>query len=100
MAIIYKNNNKNKVKKIDMFWLDNRKTCIYYKTGSFDDYCVAINGRGYNSHAPTDKEYFEWIKTLSHTYGVEQVYNDFCQIYNIVGEITNKDDAIIFITRK
>lgn len=80
-----------------MFWLDNKKTCISYTKGAFDKYCVIINGRGFQMYAPTDKEYFQWIKALAHTYGVTQVYNDFCEIYDIVEQDLYRDKAMSLI---
>ena len=67
-----------------MFFLNNKDICIYFDKGNFDDYCVFINCPHHFRYAPTDKKYFQWILDLSNKYGVQQVWDDFNKIYNIV----------------
>lgn len=72
--------------------IDGGKTCIYFDEGVYDGYCVYINGRGHWQYAPTDDVYFEWIKGLAHRYGTQQVWGDFCCVYEIAGnEVCQKE---------
>ena len=81
-----------------LFFLDNGNTCIYFDRGAFDKYCVYINKcNGSFRHAPKDEEYFDWIRILAQRYGVWQVWNDFCCIYNIVDTGESEDDVFALI---
>lgn len=58
---------------------------IYFSEGGFDNYCVYINETPHTfRYAMKDKEYFKWILLLSKKYGIVQVWDDFCSIYDIV----------------
>ena len=57
---------------------------VYFSTGSIDAYCVYLNEPPLFRYAMKDEEYFKWILSLSKRYGVVQVWDDFCSIYDIV----------------
>lgn len=82
-----------------LFFIDNRQTCVYFDKGNFDKYCVYVNGRGRFRYAPTDDEYFNWILNLSKKYTVEQVWDDFCQVFNIVDTNENDNDVMNLIQK-
>lgn len=80
-----------------VFFIDNGHTCIYFDEGKFDKYCVYINGRGKFRYAPTDDVYFTWIKNLAYTYGVTQVWDDFCEVYDIVDTGENNREVFALV---
>lgn len=79
-----------------MFFYKNSQgndVSIYFSEGSFDNYCVYVNEvPSVFRHAMKDKEYFNWILLLSKQYGVNQVWDDFCDIYDNVS--MNPDDKV------
>ncbi len=60
-------------------FLDN--SFVYYGRGKFDDYCVFLKHENTIEKAPRDYEYFQYFIDLSHKYGSEKIYDDFCEIY-------------------
>ena len=79
------------------YYVDSQENevSIYFSEGSFDSYCVYVNEvPNMFRHAMKDSEYFKWILYLSRCYGVIQVWDDFCKIYDIVDMDSNaKPDA-------
>ena len=68
-------------------------TVLFFDEGQFDEYCVYQLNEGEKQFAPRDKNYFDFLKTLSDKYGAAYVYKDFVNIYNH----TNKeiDDGVL-----
>ncbi len=71
----------------------NNKIRIEFDAGKFDDWCVYLTKPGLARYAPTDIEYFTWLKTQSPEFGVAKIYNDFISFY----ELTTKeiDSAVL-----
>lgn len=64
---------------------------LEYDRGSFDAWCVYFtNAAGYRK-APRDTEYFAQLRDLADRYGVEKVYHDYVEIYNLTGTEINED---------
>jgi len=53
---------------------------VEYDKGTFDDWCVYL-ADGEKRYAPSDKEYFDRLKTLGDKHGREKIYHDFLNIY-------------------
>ena len=72
-----------------MFYFTEDDVSIYFGEGRFDKYCVYVNDKNRFRYAMTDDEYFEWILNLSKRYGVSQVWDDFCSVYDIISMDAN-----------
>ncbi|RPJ97224.1 DUF7004 family protein [Rummeliibacillus sp. TYF005] len=48
--------------------------------GNFDEWCIYINGR-----APYDRDYLGSLHKLGQTCGMDKVYNEFLNLYNLTG---------------
>ncbi len=59
---------------------------LEYDSGSFDDWCVFLTRPNIKRYAPRDTQYFERFSQLGKTHGANQIYSDFCSMY----EITSK----------
>lgn len=59
----------------------NNKIRIEFDTGSFDNWCVYLTKPGGVRFAPTDIEYFSWLKEQSVIFGAAKIYNDFISFY-------------------
>ena len=66
---------------------------IEFDTGIFDDWCVYLTRTGKPRYAPTDIEYFTWLKQKAGIYGSAKIYNDFLSIYEPAGK--NIDSKIL-----
>lgn len=56
---------------------------LEYARGSFDNWCVYFTDSTGKRRPPKDVEYFEKLKDLSKTYGVQKVYRDYVIVYNL-----------------
>lgn len=65
----------------------NNHTRVEFDFGSFDNWCVFITRPNQLRYAPTDIEYFSWLKKQSARFGPAKIYNDFISFY----EYTTKD---------
>ena len=68
----------------------NGKTLEYGK-GSFDNWCVYVCNQNGKKVAPKDTDYFKVLKEFSFKYGVDKVYNDFIEIFNITGKSVERE---------
>ena len=57
---------------------------FWFGRGRFDDYCVFCSKPNNKYWFALDKEYLGWIKRLGRRYGVDNVYEDFLQVYDLV----------------
>jgi hypothetical protein len=64
---------------------------IEFDSGSFDDWCVFVNRPGKERYAPTDIEYFSWLKKQSAKYGAAKMYNDFISFYEPAAREINQE---------
>jgi hypothetical protein len=65
---------------------------VEFDTGVFDNWCVYLTKPGLARYAPTDIEYFSWLKQQSAIFGTAKMYNDFISFY----ELTRKEiDSLI-----
>ena len=64
----------------------NNKIRIEFGTGSFDNWCVYLTKPGFTKYAPTDIEYFSWLKQQSTRHGTAKIYNDFISFYELAGK--------------
>lgn len=68
---------------------------LEYDRGRFDPWCVYLTRNG-SRRPPKDVDYFNQLRELASKYGVGRVYQDFVQIYDLVGkEKTDSDLAAI-----
>lgn len=65
---------------------------LEYDRGGFDDWCVYLTNSFGVRHPPRDIDYFSNLKRLTNQYGVEKVYGDYVQIYNLTGKQVRKQD--------
>ena len=65
----------------------NNNIRIEFDFGSFDNWCVFVSRPAQLRFAPTDIEYFSWLKKQAARFGSAKIYNDFISIY----ESTTKD---------
>ncbi len=61
----------------------NNRITIEFDAGSFDNWCVYLTKLGLARYAPTDIEYFTFLKKQSLSYGVAKIYNDFILFYEL-----------------
>jgi hypothetical protein len=61
----------------------NNRIRVEFDTGSFDDWCVYLTKPGMPRYAPTDIEYFSWLKQQSLISGTAKIYNDFISFYEL-----------------
>ena len=54
---------------------------VFFSSGSFDDWCVFVETKS-RKWAPTDNEYFKFLKEMAEVFGKEKIYNDFLLIYD------------------
>lgn len=59
---------------------------LEYDRGSFDDWCVYLTKPSGNRKPPRDTDYFRQIKAFAQVYGVERVYSDYVEVYEITGK--------------
>jgi hypothetical protein len=64
----------------------NNRIRIEFDTGSFDNWCVYLTRPGLARYAPTDIEYFSWLKQQALIFGVAKIYNDFISFYEFTGK--------------
>ena len=64
----------------------NHKIRIEFDTGSFDNWCVYVTKPGLAKYAPTDIEYFSWLKQQSIIFGAAKIFNDFISFYELTGK--------------
>lgn len=64
----------------------NSRIRIEFDTGSFDNWCVYLAKPGMARYAPTDIEYFNWLKQQSLNFGAAKIYNDFISFYEFTGK--------------
>jgi hypothetical protein len=67
----------------------NNRIRIEFDTGSFDNWCVYLTKPGMMRYAPTDIEYFSWLKQQSLNFGAAKIYNDFISFYESTGKEIN-----------
>lgn len=65
---------------------------LEYDRGSFDDWCVYLTKPDGKRKPPRDMDYFNQLKVLSEDYGVEKVYCDYVEVYNITGKEVRTSD--------
>ena len=68
-------------------------TILFFDEGQFDEYCVYQLNKGEKQFAPSDKNYFDFLKTLADKYGTVYVYKDFVNIYNQTSKVI--DDGVL-----
>ena len=71
---------------------------LEYDHGSFDDWCVYITKLDGSRRPPRDMDYFIQLKVLEHVYGVDKVYGDYVEVYNITGKEVC-ESGLDFITK-
>jgi len=71
-------------------------TVIYYDQGRFDRWGVHITKTGGVSYRPIDAEYFLQLSNLSKIHGVDKIYGDFVQLYDVTRKDID-DDALKLI---
>jgi hypothetical protein len=59
----------------------NNNIRVEFDFGSFDNWCVFITRPTQLRYAPTDIEYFSWLKKQSTKFGSAKIYNDFISFY-------------------
>lgn len=59
-----------------------RHDSIEFGRGSFDEWCVYLKIGDKNKYAPSDKDYFQNIRSLAQKHGFQTIYDDFVVIYN------------------
>ena len=64
----------------------NNQIRVEFDTGSFDSWCVYLTKPGIARYAPTDIEYFSWLKQQSLNFGAAKIYNDFISFYEFTGK--------------
>ena len=64
----------------------NTQIRIEFDTGSFDNWCVYLTKPGKVRYAPTDIEYFNWLKKQAQVFGAAKIYNDFISFYELTGK--------------
>lgn len=67
---------------------------IFFGVGGFDKWAVYIDGNEYSYDILLDSDYFQWLLKLSNLYTVEQVYSDFCYIYEDVSHNFNEEQCL------
>lgn len=60
---------------------------LEYDRGNFDDWCVYYTNSQGHRKPPRDTDYFEDLKRFSQKYGVDRIYGDYVEVYNL----TNKE---------
>lgn len=75
---------------------------LEYDRGSFDDWCVYLERPGKAKKPPRDVDYFNQIKEYGKKYGNDQIYSDYCRVYEATGKELSKDvfDQIESISSK
>ena len=66
--------------------LINNKIRVEFDSGKFDEWCVYLSKPGLSRYAPTDIEYFSWLKQQSIIFGEAKIYNDFISFYEVTGK--------------
>jgi len=64
----------------------NKQIRVEFDTGSFDNWCVYLSKPGMIRYAPTDIEYFSWLKQQALIFGAAKIYNDFISFYEFTGK--------------
>ena len=64
----------------------NNRIGIEFDTGSFDNWCVYLTKPSLARYAPTDVEYFSWMKQQAKIFGAAKIFNDFISIYELTGK--------------
>ena len=64
----------------------NNQIRVEFDTGSFDNWCVYLTKPGMTRYAPTDIEYFSWLKQQALVFGAAKIYNDFISFYECTGK--------------
>lgn len=65
---------------------------LEYDRGQFDDWCVYMNQPNGLRRAPLDRDYFNQLQNFAGQYGVNRIYNDYVQVYNLVGKTVDDSD--------
>ena len=64
----------------------NNQIRVEFDAGSFDNWCVYLTKPGMTRYAPTDIEYFSWLKQQALVFGAAKIYNDFISFYECTGK--------------
>lgn len=59
---------------------------LEYDRGKFDDMCVYLNKSDGTRKPPKDVDYFSELKDLSEKFGIDKVYGDYVDIYQLTGK--------------
>lgn len=56
---------------------------LEYDRGSFDDWCVYLTQPNGSRKPPRDTDYFSALKSKAVKYGIQKIYNDYIQVYEL-----------------
>lgn len=65
---------------------------LEYDRGKFDEWCVYLTDANGQRKPPRDTDYFADIKELSERYGVDKIYYDYVNVYEITGKEKSDGD--------
>ena len=61
-------------------------TFLEYDRGAFDEWCVYFTDANGKRKPPRDVDYFNQLTEFAERYGVQKVYADYVEVYNLTGK--------------
>lgn len=70
--------------------------------GNFDYWCIYLTRPGITRYAPEDWQYFQRLQIMGEKYGMEQIYSDFVEIYDVTKKTFEREilDKIADLSQK